>query len=109
MCWIIARLTELTYGALPFEGDEFRSDGSDFGYRIKVSKADGELLGHWSIHFWPHRISFYGFSTCNFDGQSLIIEMLTDAPRELGKCEIKVLNQDDQSERRFGWDGYQYL
>ena len=106
--WIIARLTDLTYGALPFEGDYFASDGGDFGYRIKVMDAGGKLLGNWGIVFWPQRIQLSGFSPVEFDGQALIVEMLTESPGDLGKCEVTIHNPESRKRRTFGWDGYQY-
>jgi hypothetical protein len=107
--WIIARLTEITSGALPFEGNYFASDGSDFGYRIKILDATKKLLGNWGIVFWPKRIQLLGFSTCDFDGQSLLIEMLIKSPKSLGKCEVTIHNPDSGTRQVFGWDGYQYL
>jgi hypothetical protein len=107
--WILARLTELTYGALPFEGDYFVSDGGEFGYRIKVTDADGKLLGTWGILFWPDRIQLSGFATRDFNGQTLIVEMLTESPKSLGECAVTIHNPDARTKRTFGWDGYQFL
>ena len=54
--WILARLTEITYGGLPLEGKTFESDGGEFGYRLKIADSQGNLLGYWGIIFWPDRI-----------------------------------------------------
>lgn len=108
--WILARLTELTYGGLPFEGDLFESDAGEFGYRIKVKDSRGKRLGSWGILFWPDRIQLSGSSeTDTFNGQTLIVEMLTQAPRELGKCDVTICNPEARTKMTFGWNGYQFL
>jgi hypothetical protein len=108
--WIIARLTELTYGGLPFEGDSFSSDGGEFSYRIKVSDASGKRIGWWGMIFWPDRIQLCGSAEPHaINGQTLIVEMLTESPRELGKCAVTIRNPDARTKKTYGWNGYQYL
>lgn len=107
--WILARLTELTYGGLPLEGTSFASDGGEFGYRVKISTAVGILLGYWGIVIWPDRIQLCGHAIGDFNGQKLIIEMLTDSPQSLDKCEITIRNPDARTKTTYGWNGHQYV
>jgi hypothetical protein len=107
--WILARLTELTYGGLPLEGNSFSSDGGEFGYRIKIVDSAGILAGYWGIIFWPERIQLCGHSPSNLDGQTLLVEMLTDSPNSLDKCEITVRNPDARTKKTFGWNGHQFV
>ncbi|WP_425613961.1 hypothetical protein NA78x_003808 [Anatilimnocola sp. NA78] len=107
--WIIARLTELSAGGLMFDNTHFESDGGEFGYRLKIFGADGKLLGYWGIIFWPDRIRLMGHSTSDLDGQTLIVEMLTESPAELGKCEVTIRNPDARTKKTFGWNGYQFV
>jgi hypothetical protein len=102
--WIIARFTELTYGGLMFEDNEFANDGGDFAYRLKVCDSSGKRIGWWGIVFWPDRIQLCGSAEPHaINGQTLIVEMLTESPRELGKCKVTIRDPDTRTKKTFGW------
>jgi hypothetical protein len=108
--WILARLTELSYGGLTFEDTAFESDGGEFGYRLKISDATSQRIGCWGFLFWDDRIELRGSAEPHaINGQTLIVEMLTESPRDLGKCEVTIRNPDARTKKTYGWNGYQYL
>lgn len=47
--WVVARLSYLTSGALPLEGDEFSHDTNEFGYKLKITDQKKVSVAHGAI------------------------------------------------------------
>lgn len=108
--WVVARLAALTFGGIQMEDDgSFANDGGQFGYRFKVSRRDGALMGKCGIILYPDKIVFAGFATGDADIKELFLSILTAAPIDIEKCEIHVFDPDSAARRVYGWNGYDFL
>ena len=43
------------------------------------------------------------------DFQAFIVEVLSESPEDLAKCEIRVQEPETRECRAYGWDGYSLL
>jgi hypothetical protein len=108
--WVVARLAALTFGGIQMEEDgSFANDGGEFAYRFKVTRRNGALVGKCGIILYPDKIEFAGFATGDENIRELFLSMLTAAPNEIDKCEIRVFDPDSGARRIYGWNGHAFL
>jgi hypothetical protein len=107
--WIVARLDFITAGALTLEGEEFAHDTNEFGFKIRLANQENLTLAHGAIVITTSRTYLAFVSSRIDDFQSVIIDLLIDAPDDLAKCEIIVLEPESRKRRCYGWNGHALL
>ena len=105
--WIVARLNYLTSGAI--DGDSFAHDTNDFGYKIKITDAAKKNVAHGAVVIHKDRICFASVNVSIDDFQVVFVELLTEYPEDLAKCEIRVQYPESKRYRVYGWDGYSLI
>jgi hypothetical protein len=107
--WIVARLDYLTAGSLALEGNEFQHDTNEFGYMLKLSDEAATALAHGAVMIHAERVYFQANDVKVPDFQTILVNLLTETPRDLSKCEIIVYLPESKRKRRYGWDGYAFF
>lgn len=104
--WIVALLNYLTAGALTVEGDSFSHDTNEFGYKIKITDDNKKSIAHGAVVIHEKRTYFASVNAAIEDFQSVFVDLLTEYPGDLAKCEIRVQYPETKRYRSYGWDGY---
>ncbi|WP_037229825.1 hypothetical protein, partial [Rhodopirellula baltica] len=107
--WIVARLSFLTASSLLLEGDTFAHDTNEFGYKIKILTADGSIASMGTLMIHQDRTYYKANNVAIGDSQSLLVDLLTEFPDDLDRCEIRVRFPETRRFRSYGWDGMTLL
>ncbi len=107
--WIVARLNFLTAGTLSDEGEVFSHDSNEVGYRIKITDQSNEIAAFGAIMIHADRTYFAVLNIHTNDFQSLVVELLTEFPDDVTKCEIRVQEPETRRFRSYGWNGNSFL
>lgn len=104
--WIVARLAALTGDIEALNDGYFANDGGEFGYRLKVSDKNGNLVGRCGVLFYRERIHFAGFGKDQADIRGIFVDALLADPTDFGRCEIHSQCGETHVSEYFGFDGY---
>jgi hypothetical protein len=107
--WIVARLNAITGGDLESEGNVFAHDTDEFGYKLKASSPNRVTLAYGGIVFEAGRTYFAWDGDGLADFQTKVVDLLTESPSDLARCEIKVREPESTRSRNYGWNGYSLI
>ncbi len=107
--WVVARLAYLTSGSLELEGKEFSHDSDEVGYRLKATRRSDAASAQGAIMLAPSRVYFACVEAGLSNFPFIVLELLSQFPRDYEKCVIRIREPESKNSRRYGWDGYSLI